>query len=1014
MTGVITVAPPGLDADRPDGQSYTITVMAREETSPEEEQLGETSTETKVSITVLDVNDNAPEFSSATYTATAQENTPRGVPLTLDSTIEVSDKDQTDKSQFMLSVEKDGLPYSVFDTSPPAGVIIQGSTTVIIRVFDASALDFEKTKSITFQLVARENNTADTFIGSTTVTVFLEDANDNSPVFDLTLQPSDVTVTEHEALGTVLATFTATDADSGDYGSVSYSLEDDMDGKFAMDPITGDLSVAADLDREAPGGISHHLVVLATDNMAGEEANRRSTRLNVEVKVQDINDNAPQFHPHPPSVTVQESASSNTVLMTLTATDRDEGDNGRVAYRIVRITSSPISPFDTPYLFAIDAATGVVSVGTSLIGHSGTHVITFEASDSASEPRRATTEVTVHVLDVNVHAPVFTNPDEKLFILTQNKIPEVTVMEEQPPGSLVLQVNAVDEDIKENGRVYYYIVPELTKDWQNFRIDRVNGTLTNQYRLDREEREYFQIRLRAEDNGSPNRLSKEIPLRVNVIGIDDNSPVFPVRRLHVAVGESLENARVGSVDIATDADSDAGNRVRCYYLYGGEILTSFSLQKLDGELFLQNPLNRTVTPEIHLIVKVTRNCSLPENHFYLGNNHSFNATDTSLLEVYVEVQDINDNPPVFKEDALTVGMLDNVEIGTSVFELHDYTTDEDTEMNSQNKFRLLKTGLSGDMPEDLLTPPPFVVKSNGSVLTNRRFRANLLGFFVLTVEAFDDDNQTDTGDLRIYLVSDIQRVKLVFAKQPDEVRGIMGELVRKLSAALGYDVIADRIATHITADGRPDVKMTDVFIHARFRPSQEIVPTSKLERAFDYNEVVWSVFQEFGVRYALPALRPEQEEDSDLLRAFIIVSVFLVVLCLLLVVILVSIIRRCRRKLLAATSAAYAQEKPTLDAYVPPGTNKYLAASNPLFEGKKHPDVDRLSAESLDVNVVDTTRSVSDQDSKPADDEEEQEMYLQLFDESPEPAGHFSKLAMVLNDLGDPLVKDVEATNTHG
>ena len=59
---------------------------------------GETNATTKVSIAVLDVNDNGPQFSQDVYLATVQENTPSGVPLTMSTRIEVEDHDQVRKS----------------------------------------------------------------------------------------------------------------------------------------------------------------------------------------------------------------------------------------------------------------------------------------------------------------------------------------------------------------------------------------------------------------------------------------------------------------------------------------------------------------------------------------------------------------------------------------------------------------------------------------------------------------------------------------------------------------------------------------------------------------------------------------------------------------------------------------------------------------------------------------------------------------------------------------------------
>ncbi|KAK7476781.1 hypothetical protein BaRGS_00032008, partial [Batillaria attramentaria] len=912
-----------------------------------------------------------------------------------------------ENGQFNLTVMKDGAPYTVFDTLPPVGSTIHGTSTVIIRVLDSSVLDYETTKSITFQLVATEISTAEQFNSSTTVTVFLEDMNDNTPVF--VNEQKKVNVTEHSKNDTVLATFTATDADSGEFGKVIYSLEEGQgQGKFAIGNITGNLTVVGDIDRDPPTGRAfYQLVVVATDNPAGEGANQRSRRLTVDVTVLDINDNSPKFQFHPATVTVQENAPNGTNLMTLTATDLDEGDNGKVVYEV--LTSSNAS---SEGLFDIDPDSGRVTINASLIGHSGLHTVTFVAKDSAPNPMQDNTTIEVLVQDVNLNPPVFVKPDQAEVNTALGVVPSVNVSEGQP---FVFTLNATDEDTGQNGAVTYRVEPDLNKDYEYFDVVPQTGYLTNSTVIDLEDindrfgRPYLQISVKAEDNGSPFRLSSVIPFRVNLTDIDNKDPEFPkgLSPYPLSVGEESANVTVGFVNVSTDKDLDPENWVRCFYLYGGEMLDAFTLNKIDGELFLLKALDRDKIPQVILIVKVTRDCSLPEDHFSQGTNHSYDALDSSLLEVHVTVLDINDNPPVLNKAALTTGMLYDVEIGTSVLELRDYTSDNDTEEHSNNKFRLVKNTPSGGMPEEF--KDAFSVEVNGSVVTRRLFRANLKGYFILTVEAYDDDNHTDIGDARIYLVSDAQRLKLVFNNVPNKIRELKGNLTTELSEALGYDVIADKIATHVTSNGEADPTKTDVYIHARYRTGEnkgEVVPTTELDSAFDFNDRVREIFLKYGVQYALPALSEKPEEDDTLLRPFIIVGCVLGIICLVLIAVLVNTIRRYRRRLRAATTSAYLSEKQVQNAFVPPGTNKYFAAENPLFgHDVKIVDPDRLSTDSLDDNAVDGARSGDEKEK-----DEEQEMYVQLFDEQHGPGTHVNHLAMVLHEYDKELTGQPETS----
>ncbi|XP_076448042.1 cadherin-23-like isoform X2 [Babylonia areolata] len=1026
-TGILRVGEPGLDSDQEDGRNYILTVMASEVIAAGDQPGGVTSATTQVAVTVSDINDNAPRFSQDVYYARVQENTRQGVPLTLDdTTIQVRDDDRNENGKFRLSVEQDGQNYTAFTTVPGPSTSVQGFATVMIAVFNSSVLDYETTKNLTFQLRATETSTAEAFSNTTTIVLTIEDMNDNSPVFPPG-QTTAVTVTEHAAPGMVLATFTATDADGGEFGTISYSLEDGLE-KFAMDAQSGNLTVTADVDREEPGGSGYSLVVVATDNMVGDEAQRRSTRLNIRVTVLDINDNPPEFQPHPPTVTVQENALNGTALMTLTAVDKDMGVNSDVIYKLDSIQSSgQVADQPQTNLFDIGLKTGIISVNADLIGYPGVYNVTFVASDSAPEPKNASTLVTVHVQDVNLNDPVFVVPDQHLVNRTLDVLPNITVPEEQPVGTLIMTVSATDADTdrERNGNVYYYLVPDAAGHFDFFSLSTVSGSLTVKQRMDREHSMWgggvpmFQITLKAEDQGVPTRRTAEVGLRVILSDVNDKLPEFlPPATLTLTVEEEVDNVKVGSVNIAQDADSNPQHRITCYYVYGGEMVNDFFLTRDTGELRLLNKLDRDLTPEIKLVVKATQDCSILREDYYTasGGGGAYNASDKSLLQVIVKVIDKNDNPPVLDEEALTVGLLYDKGIGYEVINLAKFTTDEDTEANSRNYFRLVPG--QGALP--------FSVTRNGSVLTTRLFSADENEVFRFRVEAFDSVGQTDEADVTVYLVSNLQRVKLVFNKKPNEVEAIKGNLIQEMSKALNMTIVADKIATHITTAGKADPNRTDMYIHARAWPDGEIVPAAELYNAFDYNVQVRAIFQDTGVTETMQVLQLQKKEDDDaLLKAFIIVTVILVIILIVLIIVLIRSIRRYRRRLRAATTSAFVSTKDESNSYVPPGTNKYYAAENPLFGKDVKPVfIDRVSSDndSLDDNAVvggpgdrdGTDPGSSDNNggnnSPREKKEEEQEMYLELYDDDDDDEGPGTASGQSTKDLCAYRLQDLKET----
>lgn len=999
--GDIMIGSAGLNADRDTGTtSYILTIMASEVIKPNDTPGGVTNATTQLSISVIDINDNPPVFNEKIYYATVNENTPRGVPLDINSTVSVSDADHSLNSNFELTVYQNGSPSPMFGTIPKS---IQDKSTVLVTVNDSTILDYEKTHNITFELVAREVGTTERLSSTATVILFIEDMNDNSPIFTAGQQTT-LNVSENKE-NVKLATYTATDRDSGDFGTVRYSLENNPSSNFYISEKDGLLILLKPLNRNTTD--TYSLVVIATDNNNDDEAQRRSVRLNVRVNVIDVNDNAPVFIPHPREVSVQENASPETTLMTVTAQDKDAGDNAKVTYEILSIV--PISPSSSQpngKLFAIHPYTGVLSVSNEttpgkdslLLDRPGDYNVTIIAYDSPqnySERLNDTTWVMVTVVDVNIHSPVFINPDQFILNVSLGIIPNITTLEEQPIGTPLMVLNATDADAGENGLVLYYLEPDLGQQFLYFTVNPLTGALAIKERLDREKFPSFQITLKAEDRGRPRPLSTTIPLKIILKDIDDNQPEFPMDDWPLSVGEETQNVEVGYVNKAIDKDLDPQNILTCYYIYGGEMVNSFQLNKTSGRLMLIAKLDRDQTPRVTIFIKASGNCILPENFFISGgNNKTFNSSDDTTLRVVVTVNDINDNGPVFDQDALTVGLLFDKEIGFEVIYLVTYTHDNDTEQYRKNFYRLVDA-----QPEPPASPTfPFILTGNGSIITKQLFSADDNRVFTLKVMAYDADNHNDTADVLIYLVSNIERVKLVFNRQPQEVENIKGELVRKLGEALGFTIIADKIATHVTTSQTADPTKTDMFIHARYIPSGQIVPPTVLLNNFDYKMTVRDIFRELGVAETSPlVLEQTKKDDGELEKAFIIVAVVLAIIVLALALVLFNAVRRYRRRLRAATTSAYVKTKEDLSSnYVPPGTNKYFAAENPLFGRDVKPvDIDRLGDnDSLDDNAVDGAKAKNEREK-----EEEQEMYLDLFDERHNgPGSQPNHLEMVLQE----------------
>ena len=628
--------------------------------------------------------------------------------------------------------------------------------------------------------------------------------------------------------------------------------------------------------------------------------------------------------------------------------------------------------------------------------------VTVIATDRGVSPRSANWTISVLVVDMNLHRPVFMSPDETAYDVSIGQVPEVRVREQLPLGSVVTQLVAVDEDKGENGKVWFYLIPTGSRDFEYFRLDRLSGQLIVLKTLDREQQEVFEIQVKAEDNGQPTRQAKTMTLRVRLLDIDDNEPSFAnvTQPQMLTVQEEQTGAVIGNVIRPSDADSDVNNTRFCFFLYGDESVRLFNINKNTGEISLKGKVDREVTEHLDLVVKAASDCSqagfsAPSNTVnspmrdYPG---SYFPNDPTLLWIRVSVEDVNDNAPHFVDEFLSAGLITDVDIGSEVISLKSSVTDADLPVNGVHTFRLLTStahleeGQSKNFPA-----PPFVVTSDGRINTNIRFRSDILGFFVLEIEVYDTSGLRDNTSVKISLVSTLQRVRLVFKKTPNQVEAIRQTFLNELSPILNLDLVIDSIKSHTNDDGTRDPEKTDAYLHGRYQDTGEVVPAAELWSAFDYNQAA----RDMGVRYGVVDTRglteqePEDDEES-LRRVLAIVAIVMGIFIISLVLVLVHLVRMYRRRLRAATTMAFVSTK-NQEMYEHPGTNKYYAAENPLF-GKEIKqtvaDEDRTSQNSMDMNALKNMKDVS---KKPEPLGEEQEMVLQISDSphsTPSPRHH--------------------------
>ncbi|KAK6174384.1 hypothetical protein SNE40_017672 [Patella caerulea] len=295
-TGLVTTntGPEGLDRE-------TLAVYSIIMTAHDKGPNPETST-TTVTVTLTDINDQIPVFQQKYYNVTMSEAQASGE-IAL---VRATDKDIGENARLEYSLAQPDRTY--FQV---VGVNNEGSIVVYKRV------DYENVNERQFNLTVtvQDNDPAHTDTAYVHVTV--EDFNDNAPEFQPKTKTK--TVDENVAIGTVLESFTATDADSGRNAEFKYSIDlaTDKRRQFAIDETTGVVTVRRSLDRETVE--VHYINILAIDEGDPKLTGTASFILTLN----DINDNYPIFKEDYRPVVPENSKTFPSLVINLQAKDLD-------------------------------------------------------------------------------------------------------------------------------------------------------------------------------------------------------------------------------------------------------------------------------------------------------------------------------------------------------------------------------------------------------------------------------------------------------------------------------------------------------------------------------------------------------------------------------------------------------------------------------------------------------------------------------------------------------------------
>ncbi|NXG28840.1 CAD23 protein, partial [Dromaius novaehollandiae] len=859
----------------------------------------------KLTINVLDVNDNTPRFRpfGATYfTERILEGATQGTTLI---SISAVDPDKGANGQ---------ITYELLNLSPEGYACLEDQSAG--KVVANRTVDYEEVQWLNFTIRASDNGSPRR---SAEIPVYLQivDVNDNNPIFS---QPSyQKAVFEDVPLGTVILRVKATDADSGRFALIQYSLGDG-EGKFGINPNTGDIYILSALDREKKD--HYTLTAVARDNPGDVSSNRRENSVQVLITVLDINDFRPQFSKRQFSTSVYENEPAGTSVITMSATDLDEGDNGVVTYSI-----------EGPGVeaFKINKDSGLITSRRRLQSYERFN-LTVVATDKGRPPLWGTTMLHIEVIDINDNRPVFVRPPNGTIL---------HIKEEIPLRSNVYEVYATDKDEGLNGAVLYNLLKTGAgnKDWEYFSIDSVSGLIQTAMRLDREKQAVYNLIIVACDQGQPAYETMQ-PLQVALDDIDDNEPLFlrpprdsPQYQALSVPEHSRPGTVVGNVTGAVDAD-EGSNAIVYYFIAAGNRESNFQLSR-EGKLQVLRDLDREKEPFYSIIVKASsqRNWTPPRGH-RAGRAQAWDlSADLTLQEVRIFLDDINDQAPQFTKSEYTAGVATDAKVGSELIRV--LAVDADVGNNSLVLYNILGIRYikqhSNDSEE---VANIFSIGTlDGILRTFDLFTAYNPGYFVVDVMASDLVGHNDTAIVGIYILRDDQRVKIIINEIPDKVRQFEEEFISLLSNITGAIVNTDDVQFHVDKKGRVNFAQTELLIHVVNRETNRILDVERVIQMIDENkEQLRNLFRNYNVLDVQPAITARAPDNLSALQMAIIVLAVLLFLAAMLFILMNWYYRTVHKRKLKAIVAGSTGNRGFMDIMDMPNTNKYsFDGANPVW-----------------------------------------------------------------------------------
>ncbi|CAG2240946.1 FAT4 [Mytilus edulis] len=681
-------------------------------------------------VNVEDVDDQNPKFTKKSYQVDVAENT-NSTPVTTSLQVKAIDQDTGINAK---------INYKLMQEIPFKGWFSVDQTSGAITVIKPP--DRETCSQLTLFIKGYQVDNEALRYDVTWVDVTITDVDDNRPVIEKSVY--NISIPENSPTGTNIVQVLATDKDESKNAVFSFhfvtsnTLHSSCNG-LGINQATGMIKVqdSAAMDREKHPTLSCQVKAKGTHGK-----HLLSNASSITVNLVDENDNNPVFNMTEYSFYIKKNHTVGSIVGEVRANDKDLASD--ISYRV---TDKSLQTF------LVDSKTGKITLDVSLT-EKFSKLYSFEivASDGDKKaPRYTSVIVNVHVQDVNLHAPVFTQKNYHLNLMEDvavgTDLIQIEATDKDPDDTLTYRITKSNShfkinstsvtvlDINDNAPKFQsksYIFTNVIEEDSNRNVGTVlatdndsNGTnseITYSIelpwkanfsivnggkiavigKLDRESIDdtegHIKFVVIATDHGQPS-LTGTTEVTVEVTDINDNCPYINTQDLRSAyVFKELEIPKDFHHIQVEDMDKTDVNRKMTYSYIGRH--DGFKIDQHSGNLSATKALEmeHTNNGQIKLTVTVSNNSTCKDN---------ITATQT----IVINVQDINRYSPQFTPNTYSLNVKENYTVGSKLDALRINATDRDTSPKYNTiTYWIGKGDLSGHFYMDSKTAEIFLVK----------------------------------------------------------------------------------------------------------------------------------------------------------------------------------------------------------------------------------------------------------------------------------------------------------------